>query len=209
MDNGCYLRLKVNGFEAYKIYLAIKLHFLKEDYDYHKFDGHTKATVESFEKRNDKYFFYKIVKNHSSHLVDYFVSNLHNDDRKWIGDLVLSDCNNTYLAWCKKIDGLGYYFNLEIGTLLTKSGHNFDKIFKCKNNQHPILLKMFLAKKISLETLVILERILKFIKRFDKEIKETIIWPRVKHKIMKYNNFVKFNETAFRLKLKEKLISDT
>ena len=43
----------MNGFDAYKTYLGIKLHFTKKDYDFHRFDGKTKATLESFEKRND------------------------------------------------------------------------------------------------------------------------------------------------------------
>ena len=65
--------------------------------------------------------------------------------------------------------------------------------------------KCLLAKKVSIESVVILDKLLNFTNQFDKDIKETIIWPTVKEKIIKYKNFIKFNPTQFRLKLKEKL----
>ena len=111
----------MNGFDAYKTYLGIKLHFTKKDYDFHKFDGKTKATLESFEKRNDKYFFTKIAKRYSNTLVDFFVANLVHDNSKWVGDFVLSDSERVYLSWRKKVDGLWYYLSLDIDTLLKKS----------------------------------------------------------------------------------------
>ena len=195
----------MNGFDAYKTYLGIKLHFTKKDYDFHRFDGKTKATLESFEKRNDKYFFTKIAKRYRNTLVDFFVANLVHDNSKWVGDFVLSDSERVYLSWRKKVDGLWYYLSLDIDTLLKKSSQNFDKIFECPRGQHPILLKCLLAKKVSLESVVVLETILGFTKQFDKDIKETIIWPTVKEKIIKYKNFIRFNPTQFRMKLKEKL----
>ena len=195
----------MTGFEAYKTYLAIKLHFTRKDYDYHKFDGHTRATVESFEKRNDKYFFHKIAKKYPSNISDFFVANLVNDNSKWVGDFVLSDSERTYLSWRKKVDGLWYYFSQDIDTLLKKSQQQFDNIFKCPRGQHPILLKCLLAKKVSIESVGILDNLLNFTNQFDKDIKETIIWPTVKGKIIKYKNFINFNPTQFRLKLKEKL----
>ena len=51
-----------DGYEAYKKYLAIKLHFTKDRYDYFKFNGQTKASYESFIQRNDKYFFIKTAR---------------------------------------------------------------------------------------------------------------------------------------------------
>ena len=148
----------MNGFDAYKTYLGIKLHFTKKDYDFHRFDGKTKATLESFEKRNDKYFFTKIAKRYSNTLVDFFVANLVHDNSKWVGDFVLSDSERTYLSWRKKVDGLWYYFSQDIDTLLKKSQQQFDNIFKCPRGQHPILLKCLLAKKVSIESVVILDK---------------------------------------------------
>ena len=46
--------MRMNEFEAYKHYLALKLHF-SSDYDYFKYNGKTNATQQSFEKRKDRF----------------------------------------------------------------------------------------------------------------------------------------------------------
>ena len=47
----------MDGFDVYKIYLAIKLHFTSESYDYFKHNGKTTARLATFTKRRDRYFF--------------------------------------------------------------------------------------------------------------------------------------------------------
>ena len=68
----------MNGFEVYKVYLAIKLHFTSKNqsYDFHKHGGRTTARLETFTKRRDRYFFHKLSKSYNDiTIVDYFVSN--------------------------------------------------------------------------------------------------------------------------------------
>ena len=52
--------MNYNGFDVYKTYLAIKLHFTTTAYDYHKYNGKVNTSLEQFTKRNDRYFFYKL-----------------------------------------------------------------------------------------------------------------------------------------------------
>ena len=47
----------MTGFEVYKMYLALKQHFTKSDYDYFKYEGKVRANENSFEQRRDRYFF--------------------------------------------------------------------------------------------------------------------------------------------------------
>ena len=49
------------GFDAYKVYLALKQHFTS-NYDYFKYNGKVRAGEESFLKRNDRFFFRKLSK---------------------------------------------------------------------------------------------------------------------------------------------------
>ena len=49
----------MEAYEAYKIYHALKLHF-NSDYDYNKYHGKAKVTVDSYLKRKDKPFFAKV-----------------------------------------------------------------------------------------------------------------------------------------------------
>ena len=37
-------------FDAYRCYLSLKNHFTKDHYDYHKYGGKTRATVQAFYK---------------------------------------------------------------------------------------------------------------------------------------------------------------
>ena len=53
------LKRPMTPFDTYKEYLAFKNHFTREKYDYHKYGGRSKAKIESFYKRKDRYFFEK------------------------------------------------------------------------------------------------------------------------------------------------------
>jgi hypothetical protein len=56
--------------------------------------------------------------------------------------------------------------------------------------QHPYIIKAFLRKTISLETLVILEKLNGFVEIYDKEISDTVVWPDVSRLIKKYKPFL-------------------
>ena len=52
----------MDGFEVYKTYLAIKLHFTRDNYNFDQYNGGTRATNDSFNRRNDRFFFHRIAK---------------------------------------------------------------------------------------------------------------------------------------------------
>ena len=88
---------------------------------------------------------------------------------------------------------------------MTANKMSFDDIFTSKNGQHPPILKMVLSKKICVETFVILEDILSFAKRLDKDISETVLWPKMHDRVIRYRPFMKFNNTKYKMTLKNKL----
>ena len=47
--------------DVYLTYCAIKAHFSKNKYDYHKFAGKTKIKRDSFYKRKDRFFFARLA----------------------------------------------------------------------------------------------------------------------------------------------------
>ena len=89
-------------FDAYREYLALKNHFTKDSYDYHKYCGKTRASLQSFYKRKDRYWFEKISRQKSDDEVrDFFVSNfvLCDDPQTlWIGEIIRSGQTN-YTRW--------------------------------------------------------------------------------------------------------------
>jgi hypothetical protein len=84
----------------------------------------------------------------------------------------------------------------------------FDEIFSCQNGQHPVLLKNFLAKRISLETMVILQGLLNYVKRFDEGMKDDLVWPDNRRLIVKYGAFLSYDKEKCKTKLLQ-LVKET
>ena len=199
----------MDGFDVYKIYLAIKLHFTSESYDYFKHNGKTTARLNTFTKRRDRYFFHKLSRSYSSSAcVDYFVAGFIGSDSVWIGDVVGKSGQENYTRWQKRIESLSYVFENDCNTLLDfieEKRIKFDDLFKVKDKQHPPLVKLYIANKITIETMVILNDILNYSKQFNKEIGETVIWPKKYKLLMNYKPFLKYNITKMKMIIKKKI----
>ena len=202
-----YNKEEMNGFEVYKIYLAIKLHFTskKQSYDFHKHLGRTTARLETFTKRRDRYFFHKLSKSYNnSTIVDYFLSNFVSNTNLWVGDIIGKSGDDTYKQWSKKIEALHYYYEQDIDYILERK-HKFDDLFIVKDGQHPPILKMFLSKRINFETFIILDDILSFSKQLNKSISEKVLWPKLYDRMIRYRPFLKYNVIKYKKSLRNKL----
>ena len=197
----------MNGFEVYKIYLAVKLHFTSKarSYDFHRHLGKTTARLETFTKRRDRYFFHKLSKSYNSNtIVDYFVSNFVTNTNLWVGDIIGKTGDDNYKQWSKKIEALHYYYEQDIDYILEQD-YKFDDLFKSVNGQHPPILKMFLSKRINFETVLILDEILSFTKQLNKNISEKVLWPKLYDRMIRYRAFLNYNLTKYKMTLKRKL----
>ena len=170
-------------FEVYKTYLALKNHFTKDNYDYHKYCGKTRASLQSFYKRKDRYWFEKLSRQKSNEeIVDFFVANFvvsGDADSLWIGQII-REGESTYISWKRKKESLTYVFKEETESLLNEN--KLDELFDCSKG-HPPLLKKFLNGKVSMETMVIYDKIFLFGKDFDKKLTDPV-WQLVS-KILK------------------------
>jgi hypothetical protein len=193
----------MNPFEAYQKYLAMKQHFTQKGYDYFKYNGKTNASVTSFETRKDKYYFHKLSK--KDDVENFLMVNLIDNPHIWIGELFDEKAEAQYLNWKKKQESLSYIFKTELNAL----HEDLNKNFKVEDGQHPYILKQYLRKNISLETFVIVDDVLKFAKYFNKNIEDTIIWPGVEMKMIKYRAFLKYDKFKMRKILKEKFYAET
>jgi len=187
----------MEGKKAYTRYLALKLHFTT-DYDYFRYGGKTRTmTNESFEKRKDTFFFRKIERRYNDQeLTDFFVSNfVDNNKTKWIGELSNIDAEKTYANWKKRIQSFSYMFEQEL--LIAKDKlhtANPAELWESVSGSHPEILKLYLGKKISIETLVASDVVLNYLPKWDREIKDTIIWPDISKSIRKYSPFIHMNK---------------
>ena len=189
----------LEGYKAYKTYLAIKQHFTT-DYNFHKYNGKIRASEESFYKRRDRFFFRKLEKKYSKEeLIMYFVSNFAKSTSKWIGNLLSQDSEKNYLEYKKNKESLSYSFKNEL--LFIKDKNLGNKLFEI-NDGHPPLFKFYLQGKVSIETLVILDNKLNFIKYWNNNIKD-IVWESEFKKISKYRSFFEYNKDSFNNIIKE------
>ena len=190
-------------FDAYRCYLSMKNHFTKDKYDYHKYRGKSRATVQSFYKRKDRFWFEKLARNKSDQeVVEFFVSNFINctdPGKLWIGEMI-KDGEGRYTEWKKRNQSLSYVFKEE--TEFIFSDGNFDSMFAMDGTRHPQILKEYLRKNISIETLVILDKILGFRENFDSHLKDPV-WETVSMRMKKYSPFLNIDVQRYKKILKQ------
>lgn len=187
----------MDGFEVYKTYLALKLHFSKDNYNFFTFNGKSRASLQSFEKRKDKYFFKKIgSKYNEKEIVNFLLSHFIEDDNCWIGNISVNK-SKTYTEWNNKIQSMSFVFQNEMDAL-SDIEEDFDSLFRVKNGQHPIILKEHLAGNVSLESMVILQKLINYIPYFSQKISEPIVWPEVKKKVVKYEPFISIDNNKYK-----------
>jgi|TARA_Y100000996_G_scaffold413694_1_gene402552 hypothetical protein len=188
------------GFDSYQLYLAVKLHFKNEDYDFIKYNARVKADLSSFMKRNDKFHFAKLSRTYKHELKDFYVANLSQGDY-WAGELLEKEAQNRFTEYKKRKQKLSHMFEQEVKELLEKK--TIQEVLTCSNGQHPYLLKQFLGKKISIETMCILNDITDYSITWNKLIKENIVYPDTYHKIKKYRTFLSYDFKQYKQKLIE------
>ena len=184
--------MKVTPFETYQTYLSMKSHFTNRKYDFFKYGGKSRATVSSFNKRKDKYWFEKTSRKYSDQeVLDFLLANFvttDNPQNLWIGEIINSGERN-YSEWKRRKQSLTYLFKEQLNELLLEK--NLEEVFDCSKG-HPPLLKKYLGGEISLETLTILEKVFSFRKEFDKKLKDPV-WESVSLKLKKYIPFININ----------------
>ena len=198
--------MKVTPYETYQTYLSMKSHFTNPKYDFFKYGGKSRATVSSFNKRKDKYWFEKTSRKYSDQeILDFLLSNFitaNNPQNLWIGEIINSGERN-YSEWMKRQQSLTYLFKEQLEELLSEK--KLDEVFDCSKG-HPLILKKYLGGDLSLETLIILEKIFSFVKKFDKSIKDPV-WETVSLKIKKYIPFININIVYYK-KILRKIVNE-
>jgi len=182
----------MDPFEVYKLYNALKLHFEQDSYDAIKYNFKSNVTPQSFFKRKDKYFFAKIGKNQKD-IQNFFVFNFI-EDMKYIGDMMDIEGQQNYTKHKKIHESLTREFEKDINNIDT----SFDDLLVVNNiNTPPKIIELWMEEEVTLETVVILNSITDFVIREGNKITETLFWPDVSKKIIKYQPFVNIDRGKF------------
>ena len=192
----------MSPFEVYQSYLSLKSHFSNPKYDFFKYNKKVRATLTSFNKRSDKYWFEKTSRKYpDKEIVNFLVSNFvatDNPQNVWIGEIINSG-ERTYVEWMKRQQSLTYLFKEQSEELLSET--KLEDAFSCSKG-HPPILKKFLGGKISPEVMVIYDKIFQFGNVFDKKLLDPV-WEIVSLKIRKYNPFIHIDVSDYKQLLRE------
>ena len=192
----------VTPFETYQHYLSLKNHFTNPKYDFFKYGAKTRASLTSFNKRKDKYWFEKTSRKYSDEeVVDFLVSNFsaaENPQSLWIGEIINSG-ERTYAEWMKRRQSSTYLFKEQSNDLLSE--YELQDLLECSKG-HPKILKAYLGGKISLENFVIWDKIFNFSKDFDKKLSDPV-WETVSLKLKKYGPFINIDVFKYKKILRE------
>ena len=196
------MKTKVTPFETYQTYLSMKSHFTNKRYDFFKYGGKSRATMTSFNKRKDKYWFEKTSRKYSDQeITDFLLANFvttSTPQNLWIGEIINSG-ERTYADWMRRQQSLTYLFKEQSKKLLSEK--ELEEVFNCSKG-HPPILKKYLGGEISLETLVIFEKIFSFGKKFNRKLKDPV-WETVSMKMKKYIPFLNINVFHYKKILRE------
>ena len=181
--------------DVYLMYCALKAHFGNKNYDYFKYEGKTRVSRDSFYKRKDRIFFTKLSKKYTKYedIRDYLVSNFIIEREGYVAKFT----DKNYEDWTIRQYDFFTTFIMEMKPLVK----NFEPLFEVKDNTHPKLLQEYLGRRVSLETLIVLEKLLGFVKKWDKKMGEDFIWSDVRKLIKNYQGFLTIDVKQCRIHL--------
>ncbi len=187
----------MTGYEAFCLFNSIKIHFQNPSYDFFKYHGKSKISLNAFEHRKDKYYFYKLSRQYQKEDFIEFVVSCHlSKDKVWVGDLLQEEMVDLHRQRMSTIQSLGYKFK-EDCVILKELEENFNSLLK-SDGDYPTLLTKTLRKEIRLETLIVVNKLMNFFPMWDKKIQDTIRWPNFKLMCVKYEPFLVFDKVKFR-----------
>ena len=198
----------MNGYDVYCLYQSIKLHFTSDGYNFFQYDGRTRVSVDSFEKRKDKFLFHRLARKYdSANMVSFLVANFVDSDTNWTKSLLEQDAEDTYREWQRVTNSMSRLYVEELRKICPDPTQ-FNSLFEVKDGQYPKLLQLLLHGDIRIEILVILNNIFDFIRIWDKKIDDDIIYPKLSRKVRKYGAFLSVDVDKYKKLTRQALLSD-
>ena len=198
--------MSITGYEAFGMYQAIKLHFTTDSYDFMKYGGKSKISVDAFDNRKDKYHFHKLSRRLTSQdeLIMFLVANFIHNDTIWVGDLLTEESETIYRQRQRVLQSMSYIFENDCRKIF-EGVSNPNEVLQSDDGDYPRLLKMTLQKDTEIETLCILNNILGFLPVWNRKITDTVRWPQYSRKVTKYAAFLPKDVVKYKLILKKVL----
>ena len=190
----------LNGYAACAMFTALRLHFSKGKYDYFRMNGKIRITKEGFNRRSDRTFFEMISREYNAQqLRDFFIANLL-EDKYYIKEFFYDNADTFYTDYTRRRQSLSYNCTND---MVRTFDQGLREPFHTYSDSYPVLVLLFLRRTISIETMVILDDLTGYTRKFDKHYSDDIIWSNISKKISKYRPFLKYDKVKMGKILKE------
>lgn len=178
----------MTDYEAFQKYMAIRLHF-GGSYDYFKYKGKTKTSLETFDNRKDKYYFKKLAKVPDLEL--FIALSMFDNVSSWVGGL-FDEINKERLNDTLKIvQSLSYKLKEQL-----QRYESFDDALNTTGSVHPKIFKDYRQGLVPKEILIVLNNHLNIFEYWDGHLKGDLIWTYEKTRLEKLAGFIDYDKKS-------------
>jgi hypothetical protein len=183
-----------SGYSVFKIYCAVKAH-MNGKYDISKYKLGMKTPRSTYDKRKDKVFFERIAARLS--IKDCYwlmVSNLAANPNAISYEIAGADAHEFWLKHTGFLESFSVHYKnelLSIFSLINRENKTFKDLFT--GDGHPVIMQLVMRNIISIETFVILNKLLKFVDVIDKTYHDDLLWYSFKTRVISYDKLLKID----------------
>lgn len=112
---------------------------------------------------------------------------------------------SAYTEYKRKIDALSYQFSSDLKHLETPYKANFEID---KNGQYPTVMRLYLERKLSVETFTILTNLSNVFPYWEADLSDKILSKNILRTAKKYYPFLNIDKQKFKSIIKEQFFSD-
>ena len=147
----------MDGYKAYRYYLALKLHFGTDKFDVFANHGAVKYSRDKFLARNDRYIFEKLSQkfNTDREFIQYIASNFMYGNP----DVVCSggDAEDNFIKFNRHKQSMTKLFWDDIENIVKYHEQHGGSMFNVQDNKIPGIIALYLSNRVTLESLRILD----------------------------------------------------
>lgn len=193
--------MKLDAYETYCMFTALKYHFTQKNYDYFKYHGKVRGSKDTFASNKNRFKFAKLSRKYDAdQLKDFIISNII-AGKSWVGELFDDDAEDFYTQYMKRKQSFTYNFTNEVKALFSSDR---SKLFKSTDSQYPEIINKYLQGEISLESIAVLNEFIDFFDKFDKSLgKDDIIWSKIRMSAEKLKPFLSYDKEKLKQVLKD------
>lgn len=181
----------MNGFRAFKYYTSIRLHYTDDRFNVFTNRGHIRGSIDRFNRRNDRMLFEKVARMHPTdkECIQFIAANFMYDHSELVYDLITSEAN--FKEYVRRRQSITKVFADDLD-LIVRSGARYAHD-EFSGQKIPDVIQLYLAKKITLETMVILNAMDGFVDRLKQSKQIALMLEADLRRIHKSTGFVKYD----------------